>query len=120
MHGVCPTNYGFRLSFVAYLTVVHVHVEYQLQDGYSFYVTKANTSNLVNRILGIKINVLVSGAVDHGFELRSRQFKDYEIGICCFSAKNAALRKRSNEWLTCIQDNMSKWCDMSILGLLFR
>jgi hypothetical protein len=29
---------------------------------------------------------------DHGFETQSGQTKDYNIGICCFSAKHAALR----------------------------
>jgi hypothetical protein len=36
------------------------------------------------------INVLTSSTVDHGFEPRSGQTKDYKIGICCFSAKHAA------------------------------
>ena len=45
-------------------------------------------------------SVLASNAVDHGFEPRSGQTKDYEIGICCFSAKNAVLRERAkNGWL---------------------
>ena len=30
--------------------------------------------------------ITCSPAVDRGFELRSGQTKDYEIGICCFSA----------------------------------
>jgi len=48
-----------------------------------------------NRIGGIMIGVLASSGVDHGFEPRSGQTKDYEIGICCFSAKHAALRRKS-------------------------
>ena len=39
-----------------------------------------------------------SGAVDRGFEPRSGQTKDYIIGICCFSAKHAALRRKSRDW----------------------
>ena len=35
-------------------------------------------------------SVLASSVVDCGFEHRSGQTKDYEIGICCFSAKHAA------------------------------
>ena len=34
-------------------------------------------------------------AVDRGFEPRSGQTKDDKIGICCFSAKHAALRRNS-------------------------
>ena len=33
------------------------------------------------------VSMLTSNAVDHGSETRSGQTKDYEIGICCFSAK---------------------------------
>jgi hypothetical protein len=40
------------------------------------------------------VSVLASGAVDRGFEPRSNQTKDYKIGICCFSAKHAALRRK--------------------------
>ena len=53
-----------------------------------------------NRIGGVMVSVLASGAVDRGFEPRSGQTKDYKIGICCFSAKHAALRRKSKEsWL---------------------
>jgi hypothetical protein len=34
--------------------------------------------------------------------------KDYKIGICCFSAKHAALRKKSKDWLARNQDNVSE------------
>jgi hypothetical protein len=41
---------------------------------------------------------------------------DYKIGICCFSAKHAALRRRSNDWLARKQD-VSELGDMSIYNL---
>jgi hypothetical protein len=41
------------------------------------------------------VSVLASSAVDHGFEPRSVQTKDYKIGICCFFAKHPALRRKS-------------------------
>jgi hypothetical protein len=47
---------------------------------------------LVNSISGVMIRVLASSAVDQGFDHQSGQTKDYKIGICCFSAKHAALR----------------------------
>ena len=47
-----------------------------------------------NRIGGAMVSSLRSGAVDRGFEPRSGQTKEYKIGICCFSAKHAALRKK--------------------------
>ena len=48
-----------------------------------------------NRVAGVMVNVLASSAVDRGFELRSGQTKDYTIGICCFSAKHATLKRNS-------------------------
>ena len=43
-----------------------------------------------------------------------------EIGICCFSAKHAALRRTDKDWLARNQDNVFEWGDMSIRGLLFQ
>ena len=45
------------------------------------------------------VSMLDSSAVDHGFEPRSGQTKDNKIGICCFSAKHAALSGKSKDWL---------------------
>ena len=66
------------------------------------------------------VTVLVSTAVDRGFEPQSGQTKDYEIGICCFSAKHAALRRKSKDWLALNQNNVSEWCDMSTCKQLFQ
>jgi hypothetical protein len=66
------------------------------------------------------VSVLASSPVDRGFDTRSGQTKDYEIGICCFPAKHAALRKKSKDWLARNQGNVSEWCDMSTRGLLFQ
>jgi hypothetical protein len=41
------------------------------------------------------VSMLVLSEGDCGFEPRSGQTKDYKIGICCFSAKHAALRSNS-------------------------
>ena len=51
------------------------------------------------RIGGVMVSVLASSAVNRRFEPRSDQTKDYKIGICCFSAKHIALRRKSKEWL---------------------
>ena len=40
----------------------------------------------INRIDGVMVSVLASRAVYGGFNFRSGPIKDYEIGICCFSA----------------------------------
>ena len=46
------------------------------------------------------------------------QTKDYKIGICCFSAKHAALKGRSNDWFVQNRVNVSEWSDMFTCGLL--
>jgi hypothetical protein len=66
------------------------------------------------------VSVFDSSAVDRGFEPRSSQTKDYKIGICCFSAKHAALRRMNKDWLARNQNNVSEWSDMSTRGLLFQ
>ena len=73
-----------------------------------------------NHIGGVMVSVLASSAVNRGFEPRSGQTKDYEIGICCFSAKNAALRRKNKDWLVRNQDDVPDLGDMSIRGLLFQ
>ena len=60
------------------------------------------------------VSVPASSTVDRGLEPRSGQTKDSKIGICCFSAKHAALRRKSKDWLAWNQDNVSKWGDMSM------
>ena len=59
------------------------------------------------------VSVLTSSAVDRGFEPRSGQTKDYKIGICCFTSKHAALRRKIKDWLAGNQDNVSEWDNMS-------
>jgi hypothetical protein len=48
------------------------------------------------------------------------QTKDYTIGMCCFSAKHAALMRKSKDWLVRNQDNVSEWSNMSTRGVLFQ
>ena len=59
-----------------------------------------------DRIGGVMVNVFASSAVDRGFEPRSGQTNDYKIGVCCFSAKHVALRRKSRDWLTRNQNNV--------------
>ena len=71
------------------------------------------------------VSVLASSAVDPGFEPRSGQTKDYKIGICCFSAKHTALRRKSKDRLARNQNNVSEWTciliyDVYELGQLIK
>ena len=58
---------------------------------------------------GVTVSMLASSAVDRGFEPRLGRTKDNKIGICCFSAKHAALRSKSKDWLAQNQNNVSEW-----------
>ena len=53
------------------------------------------------------IRMLASSVVDRWFEPRSGQIKDYKIGVCCFSAKQAALRRKRKDWF---------WLGIRIMG----
>jgi len=57
---------------------------------------------------GVLVSMLISSVVDHGFDPWSGKTKDCQIGICCFSAKHAALRRKSKDWLAWNQDNVSR------------
>ena len=70
---------------------------------------------IVYSIGGVMASVLASGVVDRGFERRACQTKDCKIGICCFSAKHAALMRKSKDWLARNQDNVSKWCVVLVI-----
>ena len=52
---------------------------------------------------GVMVSVLASSALDHGF-----------------SAKHAALRRKSKDWFARNYNNVSEWSDMSTHGLLFQ
>ena len=43
---------------------------------------------LLEHIFGVMDSVLTLSEVDRGFDFRSGQTKDFEIGMCCFSAKH--------------------------------
>jgi len=40
--------------------------------------------------------------------------------MCCFSAKDAALRRKIKDWSTWNQNNVSEWSDRSTRELLFQ
>jgi hypothetical protein len=50
---------------------------------------------LVNRIGGVQISVLALCVVGRGFESQSGYTDDYKHGMCCFSTKHAALRRKT-------------------------
>jgi len=64
--------------------------------------------------------LLASSAIDRRFEPWSGHTKDYKICVCCFSAKPAAIKRKSNDWLARNQNNVSEWNNISTRGLLFE
>jgi hypothetical protein len=74
----------------------------------------------LNHVGGVMISRLASRALDRGLESQSGQTKDYQICICCFSAKLAAVRRKSKTGLARNQDDVSEWSDMITRGLLFQ
>ena len=56
---------------------------------------------MINHTNGVMVSVLASSAVDRWLE----QIKDYTIGICCFTAKHAALRRKRKDWFARNQNN---------------
>ena len=50
-------------------------------------------------ICDVMVSVLASSAINRGFEPRSGQIQDHNIGICCFSAKHAVSIRKRNDWL---------------------
>ena len=66
------------------------------------------------------VSVLASSVVDRGFEPRSGQTKDYNIGMCGLSVKHAALGSKSKDWLARNQNNVSDWSDLFTHRLLFQ
>ena len=71
----------------------------QVADKYQVHSTMIQTHYFSYSIDDVIVNMLSSSVVDRGFEPLSGQAKDYKIGICCFSAKHAALREKSTGWL---------------------
>jgi len=53
--------------------------------------------HLVNDIGGVMVGMFALSTGYHGFEPRSGQTKDYEIGICYFSTNHIALRSKSKD-----------------------
>ena len=64
----------------------------------------------------VMVSELASSIVDRGLEPRSGQAKVYKIGICCFSAKHAALRRKSKDWLARNQNSVSE-CPRTVVSL---
>jgi hypothetical protein len=75
---------------VGFIVLVHCCLRYIALEEESLFAWK-------NSIGGVLVSMFALSAVDCGFKSRSGQTKDYKIGICCFWAKHAALRRKSKD-----------------------
>jgi hypothetical protein len=101
----CWTYTYIYSHILIYSSVIHVGLDLT-------FIVPCHLQNLINRPLSRQATLfsvlrviylqphrwcngsrLASSAVDCGFESRSGQTKNYEIGICCFPAKHAVLRR---------------------------
>jgi hypothetical protein len=71
----------------------------------SYLIVMIRLQNKLNRIGGIMVSMLASSAIDW-VRAPVGQTKDYKIGICYFSAKRTALRRKSKDWLAWNQNNV--------------
>jgi hypothetical protein len=113
---VCLSIYRFRLtlwsnqSFLAYDDNRHsMHI----------IATGLYASNFLNHIGGVMVSVFASEWYIVGSSPDRVKPKTI-IGICCFSAHNAASRSKSKNWFLRNQDNVSAWSGMSFHSLLFQ
>ena len=71
-------------------------MEHHFGGTCSCYGVKKDTQNMkthvsCKRIGNVMVSVVVHGAIDRGFVCHLGQIKDYEIHVCCFSAKHTVL-----------------------------
>ena len=108
-----------------HITCSHVACRLLVQDvvGMGHLFISLWSYSYDNRIGG----VMVSGLEYHRSWVRSpvgsnQTIKgvkpDNKMCICYISAKHAALRRKSKDWLARNQDNVSEWSDMYTRGLL--
>jgi hypothetical protein len=93
------------------LSITMTKIVHAVKGGLISYCDKVYSRGNINqkhRIGGVMVSVLASSAVDRELEPRSGQTKDYKIGMRCFSAKHAAVRRKSNDWLARNQNNVSE------------
>ena len=77
-----------------------------------------NCQPFSNCIVGVMVGALAKRADDCVLS-PDRVTPDQEIGICCTSANDAALKRKSKDGLARNEDNVSNCGNLSIRGLLF-
>ena len=120
---VCPLSVLSQFMFRLYSVTVSLFTECahsHLSSVYAHWQFTLSVCSLTNHISGVMVSMLVSSAVNRGFKSWSGQTKDYKIGICFFSTKQAAIKRKSKDRLARNRDNVFVWGDISIHRLLFQ
>ena len=73
-----------------------------------------------NFIYDVMISVFALSVVYCEFNSWPNPTKENKIGICCSSAKQASLRRKSKDMLARNQDDVSEWSNMFTSRLLFQ
>jgi hypothetical protein len=113
---VSPLHIWIWILVVYVVKISREHIPYNL-----IFTTN---SNMMAYILSTSICRYISTFSTCALKLslgnKKGQTKDYEIVICSFSTKHAALRQKRKDWLARNQNNVFEWSDMSTCKLLFQ
>jgi hypothetical protein len=97
-------NYGFQpwsgQTIDDKIGIVHYVIKFvsDLRQIIGFFPV-SYTNKTDRHDICVKVCRLTSSVVNYGFQPWLGQTIDDKIGICCFSAKHAALRSKSKDWM---------------------
>jgi hypothetical protein len=77
--------------------LISIPPEKKIENKITMLISYNIYSDMHNRICGVIVSVIVSNAIDGGFEARAGQTKDYKICIGCFSVMQTVLRRKSKD-----------------------
>ena len=103
LHNILPVNsfiyqrglWEAKLCCIYFGIVNRFNIFASLFKMFYWFVIFLFYQGLKNCIGDVMVSLLASSVVDRGFQPRSGQTKNNEIGSYCFSAKYATLRKKS-------------------------
>ena len=111
-------NYWYFLCVIRQILVLSFNVEtnatmvFTVVRRFEFAISSIWLHYMNQPYRGEMVSVLDPSAVKLGSS-SGRVKPDYKIGICCFSVKHTALRRKIKYWLARNQNNVSVWSDMS-------
>jgi hypothetical protein len=100
--GTCYTetgnNHRMKWHNSIFMETVKYLLIFWLQYNTNHFIYQSLQLHKLSKLSHINhISVLASNGIDRGLEPWSGKIKGYKIGICCFSAKHAALNLKEKE-----------------------